>query len=220
MTWESCTVDNPGQRLALAVALVLLGDSAIAANRCVDAKGKVTYQDAACSNAESNAKVDTSEAFSTRPALGAKARAVAEPVPQTPTSVPGGSSDYATFRGAWRGPMQFELSLNGARDGGAHAIAPSVIEIRPDGEVMGQASASGCVLSGLATQNIAPYIGSLDVSLKGCKDPRFNTRYNGNLSAIASAKEARLHLVGLVMKAAAPLTVQMQQVSLDAVLKR
>ena len=116
--------------------------------------------------------------------------------------------------------MQFELSLNGARDGGAHAIASLVVEIRPDGEVVGQVSASGCVLSGLAAQNFAPYMASLDVSLKSCKDPRFNTRYNGNLSAIASAKEARLHLVGLVMKPAAPLTVQLQQVSLDAVLKR
>ena len=210
-------VDNSWKRLALAAALVWLGDSAIAANRCVDAKGKVTYQDAACKEAQGNSKVETSEGFSARPAPGASPRANAGQEPLTPTS---GSGDYATFRGAWRGPMQFELSLNGARDGGAHAIASSVVEIRSDGEVVGQASASGCVLSGLATQNVAPYMASLDVSLKSCKDPRFNTRYNGNLSAIASAKEAKLHLVGLVMKPAAPLSVQMQQVSLDAVLKR
>ena len=205
--------------VVLAAVMVLLGGSAVAANRCVDAKGKVTYQDAGCKDAEGTSKVDTSEGFSTRPAAGAKPRAAAEQVLQTP-GVPGGAGDYANFRGAWRGPMQFELSLNGARDGGAHAIAPLVVEIRPDGEVVGQASASGCVLSGLATQSIAPYIASLDVSLKSCKDPRFNTRYNGNLSAIASAKEAKLHLVGLVMKPSAPLSVQMQQVSLDAVLKR
>ncbi|MEO8925165.1 MAG: hypothetical protein ABI330_20460 [Caldimonas sp.] len=61
---------------------------------------------------------------------------------------------------------------------------------------------------------------SLDVSLKGCSDDRFNTRYSGNLVAIDSAKEAKLRLVGLVMKPAAPLTIKVQQVSMDAVLKR
>ncbi len=179
----------------------------------------MTYQDAACSkDAESNSKVDTSEGFSTRPSSASKARVPAE---RAISSQPSGSAgDYATYRGAWRGPSQFELNLNGVRDGDAHAMAPMVIELRPDGEVVGQASASGCRLSGLATQNIAPYMASLDVSLKGCTDERFNTRYSGNLVAIDSAKEAKLRLVGLVMKPAAPLTVKMQQVSIDAVLKR
>ena len=43
-------------------------------------------------------------------------------------------------------------------------MAPMVLEIRPDGEVVGQALASGCRFSGLATQNVAPYMASLDVS--------------------------------------------------------
>jgi len=87
------------------------------------------------------------------------------------------SDDYRTFRRAWRGPSQFELNLNGIRDGDAHVIAPMVIEIRPDGEVVGQASSSGCKLSGLATQHIAPYIAALDLSLKRCADARFDTGY-------------------------------------------
>ena len=61
--------------MALAVAMLSLGGSAIAANRCVDAKGRVTYQDAACSkDAESTKKVDISEGFSTRPAPVASPR--------------------------------------------------------------------------------------------------------------------------------------------------
>ena len=83
------------------------------------------------------------------------------------TSHPQSPGDYATYRGAWRGPLQFELSLNGARDGDAHAMASMVIELRPDGEVVGQASESGCRFSGLATQNVAPYMASMDVSLEG-----------------------------------------------------
>ena len=61
---------------------------------------------------------------------------------------------------------------------------------------------------------------SVDVSLKGCTDNRFNTRYNGNLMANDSAKEAKLRLTGLAMKPAMPLTIKVQQVSIDAVLKR
>lgn len=210
---------RPTGRLLLVVATTALCDHAGAANRCTDAKGRVTYQDAACSKeAEGNTKVDTSEGFSTRPLPSSKARPIAEHAPSTQPS--GSPGDYATYRGAWRGPLQFELSLNGARDGDAHAMAPMVIEIRPDGEVLGQAASSGCRFSGLATQFVAPSMASLDVSLKGCTDARFNTRYSGNLMASDSAKEAKLRLSGVAMRPAAPLTIKVQQVSIDAVLKR
>ncbi|MEO8925166.1 MAG: hypothetical protein ABI330_20465 [Caldimonas sp.] len=120
------------------VLLVVAGASlccqvVAAPNRCVDSKGKVTYQDAACSGAaEGSAKVDTSEGFSTLPR---SAPAPAVPAAKVHSNaLPGVPSDYGTYRGAWRGPLQFELSLNGVRDGDAHAMAPMVIELRPDGE--------------------------------------------------------------------------------------
>ena len=170
----------------MAFAMASTCSAVVAANRCTDAKGKVTYQDAACSkDAEGNSKVDTSEGFSTRPTSGAKPRFESAQLSPSPAS----SGDYSTYRGAWRGPLQFELSLNGLRDGDAHAMAPMVIELRPDGEVVGQASTSGCKFSGLATL-VAPYMASLDVSVKGCTDERFNARYSGHLVASASAKEA------------------------------
>ena len=203
----------------VACVLASLCGYAAAANRCTDAKGRVTYQDAACSKeADGTVKVDTSEGFSTRPGSPTKPRPPAE---SRPTNAPPGSpGDYATYRGAWRGPLQFELNLNGLRDGDAHAMSSMVIELRPDGEVVGQASTSGCRFSGLATQYVAPNMASLDVSLKGCADERFNTRYSGHLMANDSAKEAKLRLTGLAMKPALPLTVKVQQVSIDAVLKR
>ena len=131
----------------------------------------------------------------------------------------GDAASYSTYRGAWRGPLQFELSVNGIRDASAHAISRVVMEIHTDGEVVGQATSSGCKFSGLATQ-IAPYMATLDVSAKECQDARFNARYSGQLSAVRSAREARMHLVGLVPKPSSPLTVKMQQVSVEAVLKR
>ena len=205
--------------MLVALVLAFLCGYAAAANRCTDAKGRVTYQDAACSkDADGTAKVDTSEGFSTRPGSAAKPR---PPTELRPTNAPPGSpGDYATYRGAWRGPLQFELNLNGVRDGDAHAMAPMVIELRPDGEVVGQASTSGCRFSGLATQYVVPNMASLDVSLKGCTDERFNTRYSGNLMVIDSAKEAKLRLTGLVMKPALLATIKVQQVSIDVVLKR
>ena len=179
----------------------------------------MTYQDAACSKeSDGTAKVDTSEGFSTRPGSPTKPRPPAELRPTN--ALPSSSGDYASYRGAWRGPLQFEFNLNGVRDGDAHAMAPMVIELRPDGEVVGQASTSGCRFSGLATQFVAPNMASLDVSLKGCTDERFNTRYSGNLMVIDSAKEAKLRLTGLVMKPALLATIKVQQVSIDAVLKR
>ena len=57
--------------------------------------------------------------------------------------------------------------------------------------------ARAAAVSGLAMQHVAPYIASLDVSLKGCGDGRFNTRYSGLLTASDSANEAKLRLVGL-----------------------
>ena len=211
---------RPKRHGLLVVAAAALCGHAAAANRCTDAKGKVTYQDAACrSEAEITSKVDTSEAFSTRPSTAPKAAArPAERV--SPGQLPGSPGDYATYRGAWRGPLQLELSLNGVRDGEAHAMAPVVIELRPDGEVVGQASTTGCRFSGLATQNVAPYMARLDVSLKGCADARFNTRYDGHLTVSDSAKEAKLRLTGLVMRQSLVAGVRMQQVSVDAVLKR
>ena len=122
--------------LFLAVGAATLAGHAVAANRCIDAKGKVTYQDAACSSAaEGAAKVNASESLSSRPSVSSSGRTQSNPPP-------GLSDDYRTFRGAWRGPSQFELNLNGIRDGDAHVIAPMVIEIRPDGEVVGQRQAA------------------------------------------------------------------------------
>src|SRR4051794_33266017 len=115
--------------LIACVAAALCGHAA-AANRCTDAKGRVTYQDAACSmDADTNAKVDTSEAFSTRPAPSTAPRASVQAAPSA-SARSGTPGEYATYRGAWRGPLQFELSINGVREGDAHAIAPVVLELR------------------------------------------------------------------------------------------
>jgi hypothetical protein len=194
-----------------AIAGILEVSAAAAANKCVDAKGRVTYQDTACEKpTAAQSPVDTSEAFSTKPSPAApSSRSAARP----------GSADsaYANAHGQWRGPAQFQLTLGGVRDSAAQAVTPMVIELKSDGEVVGVIPGASCALSGLASQFVAENMASVDVTLKGCKDPRFNTRYTGHLMAQAAAKEARLNLHALVMRLP---NGKFQQTSIEAVLRR
>lgn len=72
-------------------------------------------------------------------------------------------------------------------------------------------------MSGLATQFVAEYMASVDVSLKGCRDERFNTRFSGHLTASKASKEAKLNLNALVVQRPSG---KFQQNSVEAVLKR
>ena len=127
------------------------------------------------------------------------------------------NAEYATARGAWRGPLQFQVTVDGKRDGAAQAVTPAVIDIAPDGEVKGVITNADCQISGLATQFVTLRSASLDVSLKNCKDTRFNARYSGYLNAHAGAREATLSLNSV--SASIPFGKN-QHASLQAVLKR
>jgi hypothetical protein len=113
--------------------------------------------------------------------------------------------------------LQFQISVNGVRDGTAQRVTPLVIDIRPTGEVTGVIPAAGCKLSGLASQFVSPSAASLDVSLTGCQDPRFNVRFNGHLVSSTASKEAKLNLSAISMHL---LLGKQQFATLEAVLKR
>ena len=208
--------------IALLPMLYLATESSLAVNRCTDAKGKVTYQDTACEqSAAKTSAVDTSEAFSTRPSgrtAGAN-RPTRQAIDVTPPDKQFDSqgAEYATARGVWRGPLQFQVKVDGKRDGAAQAVTPAVIDIAPDGEVKGVITNAECQISGLATQFVTPRSASLDVTLKHCKDTRFNARYSGYLNANAGAREAT-HSLNSV-SGSIPFG-KIQHASLQAVLKR
>lgn len=199
--------------------LILTSASCFAVNRCTDLKGKVTFQDTACETAAAERSVDISEAFSTkpgvplRPSSAGRPATAAAPVPEERQR----SGEYASARGTWRGPAQFQVSVGGVRDATAHAVTPMVIELRATGEVAGVIPAKGCAISGLATEFVAPYVATVDVSLKSCEDRRFNARFSGHLHANAAAREAKLTLHAISMPLFAG---KVQQTSLEAVLKR
>lgn len=201
----------PGGFLATACAVCVASAPALAVNRCVDTKGRVTYQDAACSAATGERPVDTSDALSSKPVPSAIQAASG----RTPQGVEG--NPYSSARGTWRGPAQFQLSVGGVRDGSAQMVTRVVIELKASGEVVGVVPQEGCNLSGLATQFVTANLANVDVSLKGCRDARFNTRYSGMLASIPSAKEAKLTLHSISTQLPSR---KIQVASLEAVLKR
>jgi len=201
-------MQNGVMRFIFAASLcALAAGQAGAVNRCVDNRGKVTYQDAECPEAAHASVVDTTAGISMvrrqNPSVG-QATARVDPA-------------YTTAKGAWRGPAQFQFSVSGVRDQGAQVVTPLVVELKESGEVTGVMSEAGCKLSGLATQFVAPNAANVDVTLKDCSDHRFNARFGGYLVVSASAKEAKLTLNALGW--AVP-TSKFQQASLEAVLKR
>jgi len=76
---------------------------------------------------------------------------------------------------------------------------------------------AGCKLSGLHTQFVTATNASIDVTVSGCSDSRFNTRYSGHLLGNAAAKESKLQLNAVAMTL---LPGRVSQASIDAVLRR
>jgi len=189
--------------------LMFAAGFASAANRCVDAKGRVTYQDAPCPDNPAGRPLDTSDAFSAKPNKSTNQPPASTKQPSDPA--------YATAKGTWRGPAQFQYTLGGIRDGAAQTVTPMVVELKEDGEVVGLIGETGCRISGLATQFITPSMANVDVSLKSCKDPRFNARFTGHLTSSAGAREAKLALNAISWQVP---TSKVQQASLEAVLRR
>jgi hypothetical protein len=181
----------------------------MAVSRCVDVKGKVTYQDAACDATDA---AHSGDVLSNSTGKSVRSVSATAQAPQVFESNP-----YGDAHGAWRGPAQFQLTVASTRDGSAQLVIPMVIELKGTGEVVGVIPEAGCILSGLATQFVTANMASVDVSLKGCRDVRFNARYNGMLSSIPSAKEAKLTLNSITTQMPSR---KMQVASLEAVLKR
>ena len=182
-----------------------------AVNKCTDARGKVTYQDEPCVAAPQAAKVDTTDAVNARPVGPAMRAPVGTPLPS------GVDAGYRSAKGAWRGPAQFNFVAGGVRSTDAHAIGRMVIELQDDGRVLGVVDGAGCKLSGLHTQFVTPSNASVDVTISGCADARFNARYAGHLVTNAAARQSKLSLSAL---ATTLLPGRVTQSSIDAVLKR
>ena len=106
-------------------------------------------------------------------------------------------SGYESPYGEWRGQAQYQAIVRTVSDPAAHAVIDLVIDIDPRGKVTGISSENGCHMLGIAKPGIAPYILTLNVTLRSCAYARFNRIYNGHIIVSAAKKYATFSLQAL-----------------------
>jgi hypothetical protein len=206
---------------AAAAALALAAPCEAGVRKCVDAKGRVTFQDAQCPH----------DAQAPKPASAPASAPMSAPV-SAPVSAPAPRNVAAVelstrpeplqgAQGTWRGPALFHLKQSGdAAD--ARANTPIELELLPDGSVRGAAASAGCRFEGVHTPYEQQRIVSVDITLSGCNDARFNARYAGQLNARTSPRQSRLGLHAIVTPKQISLEGfrDLSLVTIDAVLRR
>ncbi|VTU23126.1 MULTISPECIES: hypothetical protein [unclassified Variovorax] len=91
------------------------------------------------------------------------------------------AQDYTRYQGAWKGPFLFSVVQPDIGVQGAPAVHPGAIQIDPDGTVRGSVPEAACTMAGSSTDFVSPANASLDLTLSGCSDTRFNGHFSGRL---------------------------------------
>jgi hypothetical protein len=207
------------RRLLLPLVLVGLALPAAAqVQRCVDARGKVVYQDEPCAEASVASRAvdvtDPVQAGGRRAAPARPASAAAEGA--QPEAADDAGVGASALRGEWRGLAAFGVTSNGRRLADARGNATLVLQLRPDGSLGGFVDGSGCRLAGSFRRLGSPAAASLKLQLTQCRDTRFNRSYDGYLLVKAGEREAGLALHALLEPRQRPVT----QANIDARLRR
>jgi len=105
------------------------------------------------------------------------------------------ATGQSTVVGNWRGQTQFQANRDGVRVPDAQSVAPLLLTFGVDGKVTGSSPDNGCQLLGIWAPGLTPQLFALDVSLKRCRDARFNQRYRGTLTARIPERQAQLSLI-------------------------
>ncbi|MEJ7687303.1 MAG: hypothetical protein WKG52_10105 [Variovorax sp.] len=98
------------------------------------------------------------------------------------------------YQGAWQGPFLFYVvhSDSGAR--GKPAVHAGAIQIDADGAVHGQVPGAACRMTGSSTDYVSAANASIDLTVSGCADARFNGHFSGKLINNPVLKYASLRL--------------------------
>lgn len=86
----------------------------------------------------------------------------------------------------------------------AHAVAPLVIEIDPQGKVTGASTETGCAMKGIATPSMMDTIVTLDVTLTKCRYAGYNRQMTGRLALYKAQSYADLNLNAYEMNKSPP----------------
>lgn len=165
---------NEMQNFLAAIVLALLATAAHAQYRCME-NGRTILTDRPCA----------SEQAQTNPRPQGKSDRVIGDV---------ANSAYTTTTGGWRGQAQYQANVGGAIAQDAHAVVQMIIEIDPQGKILGSSPENGCKLKGLATPGVIATIANLDVTFYECAFAGFNRRMSGMLSINSAQKHAQLTL--------------------------
>jgi len=91
------------------------------------------------------------------------------------------AQDYTRYQGAWNGQFLFFVAQPDTGAAGAPEVFPGSLQIEPDGSVRGEVPDAACTMEGSSTDYVSPANAQLDLSVRGCRDTRFNGHFSGKL---------------------------------------
>jgi hypothetical protein len=104
------------------------------------------------------------------------------------------AQEHTRYHGAWSGPFLFYVVQQDTGAQGPPAVHPGAMQIDSDGTVRGQVPGGACTMTGSSVDFVSPANASLDLTMSGCKDTRFNGHFSGKLINNPVLKYASLRL--------------------------
>ena len=104
------------------------------------------------------------------------------------------AQEYTRYQGGWNGPFLFYVVQQDTGAQGPPEVYPGVLQIDFDGRVHGEVPEATCSLVGSSMDYVSPANASLELTVSGCKDARFNGHFSGKLINNPTLKYASLRV--------------------------
>ncbi|RZL88740.1 MAG: hypothetical protein EOP82_21860 [Variovorax sp.] len=101
---------------------------------------------------------------------------------------------YTHYHGAWKGSFLFYVVQQDTGAQGPPMVYDGELQIDADGVVRGTVREAACTLIGSGTDYVSPANASLELTMSGCNDARFNGHFSGKLINNPILKYASLRL--------------------------
>ena len=104
------------------------------------------------------------------------------------------AQEYARYQGAWNGPFLFYVVQQDTGAQGPPEVYPGALQIDLDGRVHGDVPEAACSMAGSSMDYVSPANASIELTLSGCRDARFNGHFSGKLINNPALKYGSLRL--------------------------
>lgn len=104
------------------------------------------------------------------------------------------AQEYTRYQGAWQGSFLFSVVQTDTGAQGSTAVLAGEMKIEPDGMLRGTMPDAGCAFTGSSTDYVSPANATIDLTMSGCRDARFNGHFSGKLINNPVLKYASLRL--------------------------